>query len=306
MDSLNLSIVITCHNDEKYIKQCIESIVSQINENVEVICIDDASSDNSRILLQQYVSAITLKYFQENVGLSYARNAGVKMAHGDYIMFVDGDDFIAQESLEPILLAVLEKKFDVIFGLMEVFKDAPDVADRWNDPIIEDASIFENKTDGEILTNIHNMKLKIAPVQKYIVKKEFIFSNNLWFENVLHEDQLWTPKMLCSAQGIGFINSKFYCHRIRKNSLGDRFDEEVCNSYFSTCENLLAFAFTIVDNNKVKFLKDRCKYLLQKINYRIKEWDIARRKKFLSKFKTTICNLHRKLDFEIIDFEELS
>lgn len=306
MDSFKLSIVITCHNDGKYIKQCIESIISQTNGKIEVICVDDASTDNSRTLLHSYEPTITLKYFQENIGLSLARNAAIKIAHGEYIMFVDGDDFIASDTLERILLAISGKKFDVVFGLMEVFKDTSDVADRWNDPIIEDSSIFENKSDGEILTNIHKMKLKIAPVQKYILRKQFILNNNLWFEDVLHEDQLWTPKMLCSAQGIGFLNTKFYYHRIRKNSLGDRFDEEVCNSYFSTCEKLLAFAINIVDNDKAMFLRERCKYLLQKINYRINEWDIERRKNFLYKFKTTICNLHKKLNLEIIGFEVLT
>lgn len=294
-----LSIIINCHNDEQYILQCIESIITQVINGIEIICVDDASEDNSIKIINHYASQVKIKRFNKNVGLSYARNAALKIANGNYIMFVDGDDYISNGALERILTFINFNSCDVLMGLMEVFKDSPDVLDRWNDPVIKDLSVFENKSVGEIFTLMCDLKLKIAPVQKYIIKKSFIETNSLWFEDVLHEDQLWTPKMLCCAKNVGFMNYKFYYHRIRKNSLGDRFDENVCKSYFQTCKKLLSFASELSDSNKINFLKSRCEYLLVKINNRISEWDLQRLETFLSNNKTNISELTSSLDLHL-------
>ncbi|MDE7100579.1 MAG: hypothetical protein K2O05_01850, partial [Anaeroplasmataceae bacterium] len=100
-----------------------------------------------------------------------------------------------------------------------------------------------------------------------------------------------TPKMLCCANSIGFLNYKFYFHRIRKNSLGDRFDESVCESYFQTCKKLIKLANKITDENKAVFLKSRCTYLIRKIHIRINNWDDNRRKVFLDNNKENIHEL---------------
>lgn len=302
MNKKNLSVIITCHNDEKYINQCIRSITFQLCDDVEVICVDDASEDNSLQIINQYSSQIKIKQFNENVGLSCARNEAIKIANGNYLMFVDADDYIATDSLSCILHMARKGCYDIIMGLMEVFKETPDVKERWNDPIIENPAIFENKSVDEIIGELHNLKLKIAPVQKYIVKKNFIEENSLWFENVLHEDQLWTPQALCFARLIGFVNCKFYFHRIRKNSLGDRFDENVCISYLETCKKLLSIVPKISSCKKITFLRSRCKYLLLKIDSCIVEWDLDRRQSFIDSNKEDIQKLSNELELRLINF----
>ena len=114
-----LSIIIPMYNLEQYISYCLDSIVSQANENVEIILIDDGSKDKTRKICDNYCKKYNyIKYlYQENAGVSVARNNGLKKAIGEYILFVDGDDWIINDSIPQIINKIKNnREVDIIAG----------------------------------------------------------------------------------------------------------------------------------------------------------------------------------------------
>ena len=111
-----ISIIVPVYNTGKYLEKCLESIISQSLTNFEVICIDDGSTDNSYDILTTYKE----KYnnfkiiYQENQGVAIARNNGLKYANGDYIIFIDSDDFITNDYLEKLYNESIITNADVV------------------------------------------------------------------------------------------------------------------------------------------------------------------------------------------------
>lgn len=98
-----LSIIITCYNDNDYIEQSVQSAINQTYSNKEIVIVDDGSGEKTRRILRKYESAIDLLIFQENQGTSAARNRGIEASKGDYILVLDGDDYIKPELSEKII-----------------------------------------------------------------------------------------------------------------------------------------------------------------------------------------------------------
>lgn len=290
MEKYVLSIIITSYNDDQYIEECLQSIIKQGDPQIEIICVDDNSTDETLKKLRTFSKYLNLVELKQNLGLANARNLAIKISKGSYIMFVDGDDYIAKNSIKYFMPILLENKTDLIIGLIEEFKDTVNVPNTWNEPTI-DRKIFKGLSNEEILLNLHKYGLKVAPAQKYIIRKSLITKNDLWFENILHEDQLWTPQLLCLANKILYCDFKFYFHRVKLYSLGNRFDEEVCKSYFYICSKLLVFMSLIPDSGKIQFLKERCIYLLNKIDKKIATWSPQRRSLFLNNNNDNILTL---------------
>lgn len=119
MDNPKISIIVPVYNVEKYLEQCLESLVNQTFQDIEIICLDDGSTDTSPQLLDAYAAKDNRVrvYHRENAGVSHTRNVGMDLAQGEYILFVDSDDYIALRTCE-ILLASAEKEHAdiVVFG----------------------------------------------------------------------------------------------------------------------------------------------------------------------------------------------
>ena len=99
---VNLSIIIPCYNSEKYLERCLQSLIVQ-KGNYEIIIIDDGSTDNTSIILDRYSVHSNIKIFkQENKGVSSARNFGLKVAQGEYVLFVDADDFVSSNYISAL------------------------------------------------------------------------------------------------------------------------------------------------------------------------------------------------------------
>lgn len=113
---MKLSIIIPIYNVESYLKRCLDSIVNQNSNNIEVIMINDGSTDNGPIIAEQYSRQYENFYLinQENKGLSGARNTGISASKGDYLWFVDSDDYIANDAVDKILDAIEVSKADII------------------------------------------------------------------------------------------------------------------------------------------------------------------------------------------------
>ena len=125
MKKQKISVIIPVYNVEKYIHECIDSIIRQTYKNIEIICIDDGSSDKSYDILKEYASKdnrfILLQ--QENKGAGTARNKGLEIATGDFISFLDADDFFEHDLLELALNKLQESESDFVIYNSDQFND---------------------------------------------------------------------------------------------------------------------------------------------------------------------------------------
>lgn len=217
---MKYSFIIPVYNVEKYLEECLESILMQKYTNYEIILINDCSTDKSSLICEKYSKKNnSIKYInnKQNMGISKVRNQGLKLATGDYIIFIDSDDFYNQDFLLEVNKILDKKKYDVLISEFVVKKDYPE-AREVND-IVFDTTRINDKTHEEILKYIY-VKRMINTVWRFIVKRSVITDNNIYFvDNIIHEDEEWVPKLLCNAQTIYCLNKKYYTYRIREHSI---------------------------------------------------------------------------------------
>lgn len=113
-----ITVAIAVYNTEKYLKDCMESVVNQTYRNLEIICVNDASTDSSLVMLESYASRdarIKIITNEKNSGLGVTRNVGMDAAHGEYILFIDSDDWIELTTCEKLLESALKNMSDLVF-----------------------------------------------------------------------------------------------------------------------------------------------------------------------------------------------
>lgn len=208
-----LSIIIPMYNLERYISYCLDSIVSQANENTEIILIDDGSKDKTREICDNYCKKYNyIKYFyQENAGVSVARNKGLKKAIGEYILFVDGDDWIINDSIPQII--------DKIKNNREVDIIAGDFVKSRNNKI---KNKKEKTIPNLIEYNYPQNLIKLFETNKFnpslwcnVIKRKLFFDNDIFLdENVKYtEDMDCMIQLFLKAKKIDLLKKPFYVYR---------------------------------------------------------------------------------------------
>lgn len=203
------SIIVPVYNSEKYLDDCLNSIFKQTNQDFEVICVNDGSTDKSLDILKKYGEDITI-ISQENMGLSVARNNGVKKAKGKYIIFLDSDDYIEPKLLEKIDIVSKNNPDIVRYGLIEIFGES-----KTEIP----GPKFNNLSGTEAFKIIVENKY-IEPAWLYAYRKEFYLKNNFEFmPNMYHEDFGLIPKIIMLADKVTSIEYPGYNYVKRENSI---------------------------------------------------------------------------------------
>ena len=213
-----ISVIVPVYNTEKYIEKCLQSILSQTMNDIEIIVVNDGSTDNSENVIKQIEknnnTKIQIKYFKkENGGLSDARNYGVKKATGKYISFIDSDDYI-DKNLYKNLEEYINKDIDVIKFKMETVDENYKTIEKLNGPVFE-------TTTGEKAFEymcIEDTFLDVACI--YLYKREFFIKNNFkYMLNTYHEDFGLTPLIIIQAKTI--VSTKYfgYYYLQRENSI---------------------------------------------------------------------------------------
>jgi len=235
MKKLKISIIIPVYNIEIYINECVESILNQTFQNYEVILVDDGSTDNSGRICDELSDKHTnIKVIHKNNGgLSSARNAGIRDASGEYLMFVDGDDFlIDNECLEKIEknlgnYDILQYKMKYFYQKNNKFLDLKNICD-----------ITKEKTSQEkIYKLICNGCLSISACDK-ILAREYILKYNLFFEeNLISEDVHWSLHIYEKNPTINIINIPIYGYRKqRENSITNNCNKKSIESQLKIIE----------------------------------------------------------------------
>jgi len=213
-----VSIIIPVYNVQEYLGTCLDSIVCQTYQELEIIAVNDGSTDNSLAILEDYTQKEPrLRVLhQENQGLSAARNKGLNEAKGEHIIFVDSDDYIAADLVELCVTSFQQKGVDVLVYNHGVFKDGQNEIQ----PRVK-AIQPGLRTNTEYLKEVINLKTDTwNPVWLYAFKLDFLNHHRLrFYKGVYHEDILFTPSMICASQQIAVIPEILYYYRIRPGSI---------------------------------------------------------------------------------------
>ena len=206
---VDVSIIVPIYNAEKYLKKCIDSLVNQTKKEIEIILINDGSTDNTENIIKEYKDK-RIKYFKnENQGIGKTRNFGIKKAKGNYIMFVDSDDYVELNACEELYKKAEKEKSDlVICDYYKVYNNG-----KKEEVTIKDFKPTTLKKYPELLLNVN-----LAPWNK-LYKKSLIDDNKLSFvENIKYEDTPFVAEALLKAKKIGKVNKSLIYYVIHKNS----------------------------------------------------------------------------------------
>ena len=210
-----VSIIIPVHNTEQYLGQCLDSIINQTFQDIEVIVVNDASTDKSVLIIKEYQqkdSRIILVNITNSIGVSEARNIGIKKAKGIYITFVDSDDWLRKDYVEFLFNNIEKFKYDAVAGCYSIYNDK--------------TSQYKIRKHSFLTTKSKNNKFLIllpsincSPWCK-IYNREFLLKNNLFFRLVPREENLFLYELVIHKARIIFFNEPIYFYRInRKNSI---------------------------------------------------------------------------------------
>lgn len=229
-----VSFIVPVYNVEDYLRECIDSIVSQIEDNAEIILVDDGSKDSSGLICDEYKD----KYdyvrviHQQNAGLSGARNAGIQMACGEYVLFVDSDDYIEPGVLTSILEYAKKYESDVMF--LEAQKVFPDGSKSvLGDGITQEG--VNGKTKDEVLAFLATCPKYAASACTKLIKKSIFNDDTLLFQKgLLSEDIDWTFKLINCADSFSYCPKMYYNYRQSRegsitSSNASKRVEDLCN-----------------------------------------------------------------------------
>jgi glycosyltransferase involved in cell wall biosynthesis len=253
--SVQFSIIVPIYNVQKYVINCLKSIEAQENMDFEVILVNDGSTDNSKELCEKFIEFKNNFYLfsQENKGLSAARNTGIEKAKGEYIIFLDSDDYLNNNGLFKIQKILEGRKVDV---LVSRFNYLDDVSKKLSESKVFD-DFEENYTKPIKFYDKHvNQGRNWLSAWSCIVKREFLIKNQLFFEvGLLHEDELWVPTIFAKASSYSLNNDLFYIYRInRSGSIMSSIKSKNQLHKIFICHNLNSLE---VDNYTKKILNKR-------------------------------------------------
>ena len=225
---MKVSVIVPVYNVEKYLEKCLDSLVNQDFSDYEIIIVNDGSLDKSDKIIGKYVDRYSnIKAFnKENGGLSSARNYGLQYASGEYISFVDSDDYVERNFLKVMYKKALEDKSDIV--------------------VCEFNYVYDN---GDIVRSYSNLDYTTDPSRKYLLTppmapirliKKDLLEKIRFQEGIFYEDLQLCPKLVLYTKKISFVNDALYNYLMRDGSI---MKQKVFN------EKLLDI-FSVLESNK--------------------------------------------------------
>lgn len=297
-----ISVIIPVYNVEKYIKQCLDSVINQTYKNLEIIVVNDGTRDNSMKIVEKYLSDKRIKVInKENGGLSSARNVGLKNVTGEYIFFLDSDDYLLDNAFENLIKEICGE--DIIFGEFILFTNKKEMIKLENDMFVSN-----NKVEKGFLFFTNEWEIN---VWNKLYKTKFIKEKKLNFiEGIINEDQDFGFISLILAEKVKFIKKNTYIYRsMREGSITSTLTKEKENiAYLKIIEKFEKFLKEEINLNNFQKLriKLRIEYLKLKVYNNKKMYYGIQFKNIETLFLGEIRNLselERKI--VILDFKKL-
>lgn len=223
-----VSIIVPVYNVEQYLEKCLNSLVNQTIKDFEIIIVNDGTKDSSQKIIDKYAKNYSFikSYIKENGGLSSARNYGIKKATGEYLAFVDSDDYVTEDMYEKMYQKAKEKDFDMVVCDLNY--------------IYPDKKIKATSNIKEDTTNIKETMLNIYPaawnkIIKRSVVKDIFFKEGIWFEDVEY-----IYRVLPKITSIGVVQEPFYQYLQREGSITKKVDKRIYN-YIDNLNGLVSY-----------------------------------------------------------------
>lgn len=209
-----VSVIVPIYNTEKFLKKCVDSIISQSYRNIEIILVDDGSTDSCGMICDNYlnIDSRVIVIHKNNGGLSSARNAGIDKCKGDYISFVDSDDFVSQEFVEKLLIACINNECDI--SICNIFYSYID--GRYIKHKLNCKSKKMNFTEAFLEMNVER-NFDMAAWNK--LYKRTIFGDIRFPLNKLSEDYYIMYLLFDKANSLYFCDESMYYYLQRENSI---------------------------------------------------------------------------------------
>lgn len=235
MEEILISIIIPVYNVEAYLPECMKSILEENTlDQTEILLIDDGSTDSSGVICDGYCSEKVKVYHKVNGGLSDARNYGMLRAHGKYVFFLDSDDMIVPGAIDQLSKLVRNEDVDVVLWDSVIVEETGEISKDQEDGYyvhdgLEEARYYTGLEVIEEQLNKNNDY--VTTVWLGLYRKDLLLSEHIWFEKrLLHEDELWTQKVLVCAKSVIYLKEKLYCYRKRVNSIMNQIEKNFENN----------------------------------------------------------------------------
>ena len=237
-----VSIIVPVYNVEQYLEKCLNSLVNQTIKDFEIIIVNDGTKDSSQKIIDKYAKNYSFikSYIKENGGLSSARNYGIKKATGEYLAFVDSDDYVTEDMYEKMYQKAKEKDFgEKEIRELERVVVLKVVDQKWMEDfdmvvcdlnyIYPDKKIKATSNIKEDTTNIKETMLNIYPaawnkIIKRSIVKDIFFKEGIWFEDVEY-----IYRVLPKITSIGVVQEPFYQYLQREGSITKKVDKRIYN-----------------------------------------------------------------------------
>ena len=233
-----ISVIIPVYNVEKYLEKCLDSVINQTFQDLEIICINDGSTDNSLKILEKYksIDARIKIISQENKGLAAARNVGFNIAKSDFVYFLDSDDWIHETLIAKAYESITKNNSDIVLF---------DVTNVYNNSFIDvhRAGLFIKKY------HLENFKFSTQPEIAYhtptawskLYRKSFLIKHNLLFPEELRfgeDSPFWVLLLSCNPQ-ISILNECLYYYRKRDTGLSGTIDSQLIEKQWNVYRNIV-------------------------------------------------------------------
>jgi len=297
------SIIIPLYNAEKHLTQCLNSILKQNNSKLEIILVNDCSKDKTKKICNLYKKknkTIKILNNHKRLGVSESRNRGIRVAKGNFLIFLDGDDFLIDNCIKDLRkLAEKNVNCDLIIAQKFIALSMPNT--------VTVNSVFEkkllSKKNYEKMINGLNKQNKIyGNIYNYIINRKFLIKKKIYFTANINyaEDREFVVKILCFCKRFCFHKKSFYCFRSGAGNLSNAMSLNIGFSCLKVINNLcMLLKFSSLSKNKKQLIKNSIKHILQEFIPRLlcfKENEILKLSKYMQS---------KHSNFELIKFKFL-
>lgn len=286
----SISIIIPLYNVESYIEECLKSLLQQDFGDFEAICVDDGSTDNTLSVARSVVAGDERFTFieQSNAGQSAARNRGLGQATGEYVLFLDSDDYYTTDALGKLIGRAQTDDLDMLFFSAKTFYENRELRRKNNEPNDNRESREGVFTGPELYVFFEESGAFRPSAAMFMVKRSLIEDASIrFYEGIIHEDLLFTMRAIVVARRAAFLNEVLYMRRMREGSTmtggrgirnvdglfrvgrtmetwlsahADEFDERFCDAYCSRifyCWDIIAHDAISIDASELDDYADK-------------------------------------------------
>lgn len=240
-----ISLIIPVFNVEEYLEQCLESIIEQSFSDYEVILVDDGSTDKSMEIIREYKKRFNqVKVLsQRNKGVSEARNLALKYAKGEYVLYIDSDDFLKFNMLEIMVNKANKTNADIVMCNYNLYYGVNNKNNR-----VVSYNVLEDKiySSSEVIDMILNFNIQ-GQLWNKLFKKSLLLENNFEFESGRYIQDIFPVfKVINNSNKIAFINDDLYCYRQRDTSTIHKKNTKLAEDYYHAMTSIIQY---IIKNN---------------------------------------------------------